>query len=493
MAAVRAVLEEVGAGEVPLHRRLQQGRHAGRRGAPAPGGRQPGCRWSCRRCGARAGRSCSTRRRHARARHEPRRRCGSIRTARPAGAACAGSTATGAWCATRIAPGGRDIEADVPRREFAAFCKTMSGAPRTALGVATGMTRRAARAVVVLAIALGRACAPKVAPPTAAGAARYPDFVYPGSAGARRRRAGPRRGTQARLAAGCRRATCAAPSRRVRGSWCKQHAGVLSGRRRAGLRAGRATASRKTRWPASIRRRARRRATRRRWSAAAKRCWRRVSGMRRCEAFEAALAADAVAGRPPARASTCCSSTGCRTCVAAATRAADAGRLDEARAGLRGGDCRSRRTARSSTATSAWSSARRTSLAEPIEHLRKAVALDPADARRSRAWPTCSRERGDVDGGDRRPRTRLRARAVRRPEAARSTGCASGPNAAVCRRSTATSRGLPQVTRGDLAALIGVRLQAVLSAAKPRRGRGRHRRSRPLGGAVDRRASCARA
>ena len=155
-----------------------------------------------------------------------------------------------------------------------------------------------------------------------------------------------------------------------------------------------------------------------------------------------------------------------RDLVAAASRAADAGRLDEARRGYE--------AAIAASPDSAFLfrdlgviETRMTALGPAVEHLQKAVAMDPSDARAFLALGDALDKRGDVRGAvaalerayaleasdalkQRLDRLRERAALVGLPDEYKAIP------------------GLTQLTRGDLAALIGIRLQAVVAASRSR-------------------------
>jgi tetratricopeptide (TPR) repeat protein len=152
--------------------------------------------------------------------------------------------------------------------------------------------------------------------------------------------------------------------------------------------------------------------------------------------------------------------------VAAARKAADAGRLDEARDGY--------------AAAIAWSpdtaflyrdlgavELRRKNLPGAEQAFQKAVALDPTDPRALSGLATVLDERGNPDGAIsalERAYALEPSDAIRqRIERLRERGQASG-----LPPEYAAIPGLPQATRGDLAALVGIRLRNVLAAAKSR-------------------------
>ena len=341
------------------------------------------------------------------------------------------------------------------------------------------MTRRAL-AFIVLAVALGSACAPKVAPPKAAGVLRYPDFVYP---------APPERVGDARARA------------RLQEGWSRLQAGDLKGAESA---FGQLVQQQPAFYPAAVGlgyallAQSKPKEALARFDAASRTAPRYgpalagrgeallASGQRDAalEAFEAALAADAALGDLHRRIDAL-KLDQFQDRVAAATRASDAGRFDEARAAYAAAIALSPDTA-FLYRDLGLVEARRKNLPEAERNLRKAVALDPADSKALTSLADVLEERGNVDGAiaalERayalEPSDALKRRLDRLRERGRTSDLP--PEYADIPR-------LPQATRGDVAALIGVRLQTVLSAAKPRPVRGRHRCSRALGLPVDRR------
>ncbi|MCX6551231.1 MAG: tetratricopeptide repeat protein, partial [Acidobacteria bacterium] len=181
--------------------------------------------------------------------------------------------------------------------------------------------------------------------------------------------------------------------------------------------------------------------------------------------FEAALAADPTLVDLPRRIDVLRFGR-VRDLVAAAKRAADAGRLDEAR-----------RAYESALATSPDSGflyrdlglveLRMSELPSAIAHLQKAVAIDGADARALLGLADAFEKQGDVQGTvsalerayaidptdalkQRLDKLRDRVELARLPDEYRAIP------------------GLAQVTRGDLAALVGVRLQALVATSRQR-------------------------
>jgi tetratricopeptide (TPR) repeat protein len=156
--------------------------------------------------------------------------------------------------------------------------------------------------------------------------------------------------------------------------------------------------------------------------------------------------------------------------VAFAKRAADAGRLEEARQAY--GE------AISASPESAFLyrdlgivELRMSALDAAIGHLRKSVLLDPSDMRAHLALVDALEKRGDVDGAIQvlerayalEPSDALRQRLDRMRMRNRTE--VSGLPAEY----DAIGR-LPQVARGDLAALLGVRLRNVITANRNRSG-----------------------
>jgi tetratricopeptide (TPR) repeat protein len=155
-----------------------------------------------------------------------------------------------------------------------------------------------------------------------------------------------------------------------------------------------------------------------------------------------------------------------REAVAAARRAADEGRLEEARRGYAEAVKASPDSAVLYRDLGAVE-IRLNAIADAVMHLRKSVALDGGDARALASLGEALEKQGDIEGAidasqralaldgseaNRRTLDRLRERVS-------TTGV------------PAEYRSIPaltQVTRGDLAALVGIRLQAVLAAASRR-------------------------
>jgi tetratricopeptide (TPR) repeat protein len=152
--------------------------------------------------------------------------------------------------------------------------------------------------------------------------------------------------------------------------------------------------------------------------------------------------------------------------VAFAKRAADAGRLEEARQAY--GE------AISASPESAFLyrdlgivELRQSALDAAIDHLRKSVLLDPSDVRAHLALAEALEKRGDREGATSAlerayaldPSDALKQRLDRIRERAEVSGLPAD-YAAIGR--------LPQVTRGDLAALLGVRLRSVVTENRNR-------------------------
>jgi tetratricopeptide (TPR) repeat protein len=316
-------------------------------------------------------------------------------------------------------------------------------------------------AVIVLMAALAGACAPKVAPPPAAGALKYPDFIYP---------APPDRVGDVRARA------------RLEDGWNRLQAGDLRGAEAAlGQLAGQQPAF----YPAAVGlgyallAQGKSKEAMVRFDAAAKQAPRYgpalagraeallASGQRDAAigAFEAALAAEPSLGDLRRRIDAL-KLDRFQDRIAAAKKAADAGRLDEAR------DAYVAAIALSPDLAFLYRDlglveVRRKDLAAAERSLQKAAALDPADARALTALADVLEERGNVEGATAalerayalEPSAALKQRLDRLRERAQTTGLPP---------EYAAIPGQPQATRADVAALIGVRLRTVLAAAKAR-------------------------
>jgi tetratricopeptide (TPR) repeat protein len=148
--------------------------------------------------------------------------------------------------------------------------------------------------------------------------------------------------------------------------------------------------------------------------------------------------------------------------VAFAKRAADAGRVDEARQAYE--------EAIAASPESAFLyrdlgmvELRQSAFDAAVGHLRQSVLLDPGDVRAHLALAEALEKRGDLEGAIAAmegayaldPSDALKQRMDRARDRA-ETGSLPAEYAAIER--------LPQITRGDLAALIGVRLRSVIPA-----------------------------
>jgi tetratricopeptide (TPR) repeat protein len=155
-----------------------------------------------------------------------------------------------------------------------------------------------------------------------------------------------------------------------------------------------------------------------------------------------------------------------RDLVAAASRAAEAGRLDEARRGYE--------AAIGASPESAFLyrdlgviETRMAALGPAVEHLQKAVAMDSSDARAWMALGDALEKRGEM------------REAVAALEGAYALEASDALKQRIDRaRERVDLVGLPdeykaipglaQLTRGDLAALVGIRLQSVVAASRSR-------------------------
>jgi tetratricopeptide (TPR) repeat protein len=155
-----------------------------------------------------------------------------------------------------------------------------------------------------------------------------------------------------------------------------------------------------------------------------------------------------------------------RELVAAAKHAADAGRLDEARQAYEAAVAASPESA-FLYRDLGMVELRQNGLAAAVTHLQKAVALDPGDVRAHLGLADAMERLGDPDGAiaalERAyaldPSDALKQRLDRIRERAEASGLPA-EYAAISR--------LPQVTRGDLAALLGVRLARLVAANRSR-------------------------
>ena len=181
--------------------------------------------------------------------------------------------------------------------------------------------------------------------------------------------------------------------------------------------------------------------------------------------FEAALAADSSLGELRRRIDVLRFGR-VRDIVAAASKAADAGRLDEARQGYE--------TAIAASPDSGFLyrdlgliEVRLNALAAAIDHLQKAISMDAGDVRAYLGLAEALEKRGDLRGAvvavERayaiEPSESLRQRLDKMRSRAELAGLPEEYRAIP---------GLPQVTRGDLAALVGVKLQSVVAASRYR-------------------------
>ena len=157
-----------------------------------------------------------------------------------------------------------------------------------------------------------------------------------------------------------------------------------------------------------------------------------------------------------------------RTLVAEGKRAADAGRLPEAR--------RAYSAALAASPESAFLhrdlglvELRLGALAEAADHLRTAIALDATDARALVGLAEVLDRSGDLTGAV----DALDRAVALDPSEANREALARARERAETSALPADYRGirtLPQVTRGDLAALVGVRLQPLVARARQRSG-----------------------
>lgn len=316
-------------------------------------------------------------------------------------------------------------------------------------------------ALIAVVMALAWACAPKVAPPPTPGTMKYPDYVFPvppdrlGDGRARagldlawaRLQAGDARGAEAEFARLAAQQPAFYPASVGLG-----YALLAQGRPKDALARFDAAVKQAPRYgPAQAGRAEALLATGQRDGAIG--------------ALEAALAADPSLGalRPRLEA---LKLDRFQDRIAAARKAADAGRLDEAR------DAYAAAIELSPDLAFLYRDLglverRRTNLAEAERNLLKAAALDPGDARTHAGLADVLEERGDLDGAiaalERalavEASDALRQRLARLRERAETTGLPP---------EYAAIPGQAQATRGDVAALVGVRLRAVLAVAKPR-------------------------
>jgi len=324
------------------------------------------------------------------------------------------------------------------------------------------MTRTAVALIAVVA-ALAGACAPKVAPPPpAAGALRYPDFVFP---------APPDRLGDARTKA------------RHQDAWNRMQTADLVGAESGFVELIRLQPAF---YPASVGlgytllARGKPKEALARFDAAAAQAPRYGPALAgRAEAliaagerdaalaaFEAAIAADPSLGDLGRRIDAL-KLDRLQDRIASARRAADAGRLDEARDGYAAALALSPDTAFLHRDLGLVE-LRRKNLPGAERHLRKALALDPADISALTGLGDALERQGNLEGAistlERayaiEPSDALKQHLGRLRERAQTSGMP--PEYADIPR-------LAQATRGDVAALIGIRLRAVLASAASRR------------------------
>ncbi len=320
------------------------------------------------------------------------------------------------------------------------------------------------RPVIVLAVfvaLLAGACAPKVAPPLPAGVLRYPDFAFPAP--------------PARLGDASTRAA-------LEDAWSRMQAADLKGAE-AGF--GRLLAQQPGFYPAAVGlgyvlvAQGRPKEALARFDAAIAQAPRFgpalagraealiAAGQRDAalDAFEAALAADATMGDLRRRVDALKLSQ-LQDRMAAGKRASDAGRLDEAREAYTAAIALSPGTA-FLYRDLGLVELRRKNLAEAQRNLDQALALDPGDIASLVALGSVSEARGNLDDAIAMLERAyaldasdvLKQRIERLRERAQTSGLPP---------EFAAIPGLAQVTRGDVAALIGVRLQPLLAAARTR-------------------------
>jgi tetratricopeptide (TPR) repeat protein len=321
--------------------------------------------------------------------------------------------------------------------------------------------KRVALAFVVLLAALAGACAPKVTPPAAVGGLRYPDYVFPappenlGDARTRTRHEaawsrlqnGDLSGAESGFAQVVKQQPAFYPSAVGLG-----YALLAQGKAKDALvRFDRAVGQAPRYGPALAGR-----------GEALLSAGQRDAAL---AAFEAALAADATL--PDLRRRIDALKFGrVQEHIAAAKKASDAGRFDDAR------DEYAAAIALSPDSAFLYRDLglvelRRKNLQEAERNLRKALALDASDARAHVGLADVLEGRGNLDDAitvlERvyaiEPSDALKLRLDRLRERSHTSGLPAD-YAAIPR--------LSQVTRGDLAALVGVRLRAILSAAPSR-------------------------
>ena len=475
MAAVRSVLAEVGADDVPVDRRVQQVRSARRRGARA----------AARALSGRAARLGADRRGPRRAHR------------RDGGAARARHRAVHARVRrlvdddrARIAPlyrVGRDPAPRVVGRPGARSRRRCRGAsldrfPRQrSAGVMTTRSCRRCSACSLLSAACG-ADGRRAAAAAGGRLAEVSGLRVPGRRRRSRDAGGAASGTRP-AGSGCRPATCAAAERRLHGR-AEAARRLLSGRGRPRLRRARAEGPRRGRRRTSIARVAanpRVRAGARR--AAARRCSRSASATRRSRASRRR-------SRPTRRSARCAAASRC--CASAASRTMSPRRA------------RRPRPAGSPRRAAVYDAGDRRLARQPVPlsraRRRRAprratldAALAPRAARRSsssRPTPRARPPRRDLRGaegcGEGRGRVR-RGAGARAERGARAQGRRAARQAGVrgdARRSSRPSRVADAVARAARRAPRRAPRGALQARAAAERGRD-HRHARQLGAPVD--------
>jgi tetratricopeptide (TPR) repeat protein len=322
------------------------------------------------------------------------------------------------------------------------------------------MTRAAVAFTVLLAVLAG-SCAPKVTPPATVAGLRYPDYVFPappprvGDARALARheaawnqlQSGNAKGAESAFAQLVKLQPAFYPAAVGLG-----YAMLAEGRAKDAIARFDAAVGQAPRYgPALAGRGEALLAAGQRDAAIA--------------AFEAALAADAKLGDLRRRIDAL-KFDRVQERIAAGKRAADAGRFDEAREAYAAAIALSPDTA-FLYRDLGLVEIRRKNLQEAERQLQKALALDPSDARAMAGLGDVMEGRGDLDGAisalerayAAEPSDALKQRIDHLRERNQTTGLP--PEYDAIPR-------LAQVTRGDLAALVGVRLRTLLSAARSR-------------------------
>lgn len=320
---------------------------------------------------------------------------------------------------------------------------------------------RAAVTLVAMAAVLAGACAPKVTPPATVGALRYPDYVFPvlpdrlGDArtGSRHQAAwsqlqnGNLKGAETAFAQIIRQQPAFYPSAVGMG-----YTLLAQGKPKDAMARFDDAIARAPRYGPAL---------------AGRGEALLASGQRDAAivAFEGALAADARLGDLRRRIDAL-KLERVQERIVAARKAADAGRFDEARDAYAAALGLSPDTA-FLFRDLGLVELRRKDLREAERNLQKALALDPADAKTLVGLGEVFEARGSQEDAIAsfgrayalEPSDALRQRIDRLRERAQTSGLPA-EYAAIPR--------LAQVTRGDLAALLGVRLTAVLAAARSR-------------------------